>query len=505
LKFGNNIQALASENKFKNKFSCDLLSYFSHYSNMFVSKYFKTFQKSFILVNPPKTTFIPLLFANYAILTKVNSRSRKTCHLTNIFHRSNHERLREGKYSKEVQKVIDEFGSDSLEMANFLEAKSIELDKTGDFEDALEMALIAKNIYMDKKMTASEFVLLELIAEVSIKMRNYNQAIFSLKEYIKLKESIHGEHDPNHSGLYYKLGSVYYHVAKFQEAYDCFMKAFNLVKEVGPGEVDRASYLYYFIGLTAFHLSRFEEAKENARKALEHYEALDDQKTIYRCSHLLGLICEEFNDADGGALYFKRALLAAEEAFSSDSHEMAVLNYLIGKAEYRLDRIDTAMKYTMKALDIFQKQKDKNPIDIADALYNLSLMYYKKKEIETALKYLNETLDIYHVFKDKNDIKIALVYENKGMALETLDRDHEAKEAFEKAIAICDAHKDTESHQVARIYYNIARIYSEFWPEKIPNAKEYAKKALKIASQNKTSPLYKEIYTFVDVLNSQTG
>ena len=473
---------------------------------MFISKYLKTFEKSLTIANASKLALPPLILANYSTFTKSHIRFAKNYHLSLTFtiQRFQHERLRAGQYSKEVQKIINEFGSDSLEMANFLETKSLELDKEGKYEDALEMALIAKNIYSDKKMSASEFGLLEVIIEVSIKLQNYDQAILALKEYISLKELLHGEHNPTHSGLYYKLGSVYFHLLKFQEAYDCFKKAFDLIKEVGEREVERASYLYYFIGLSAYNLGRFEEAKEDVVKALEHYEALDDQKAVYRCSHLLGLICEELDDIDGAALYFKRALLAGEEAFSSDSHEIAVLNYLIGKTEYRLDRIETAMKYTKKALDIFQKLKNKDPIDIGDTLYNLSLMYYKKKEIELALKYLNETLDIYEVFKDKNDVKTALVYENKGMALESLDRDHEAQEAFAKAIEICDAHKDTDNQQIARIYYNVARIYSEFWSEKIPDAKEYAQKALKIASKDKNSPFYKEVLNFVEILKSQS-
>lgn len=129
-----------------------------------------------------------------------------------------HERLRQGHYSNELQQLIEKNGADSLEVANFLETTSFDLNKKGDYDDALEMALIAKNIYRDKKMSASEFILLDLISEIYLKTKNQDQAIHTLEELINLKETLHGAKNPLNSNLYYRTGSLYFHQGKFENA-----------------------------------------------------------------------------------------------------------------------------------------------------------------------------------------------------------------------------------------------------------------------------------------------
>ena len=411
-----------------------------------------------------------------------------------------HERLRQGHYTNELQQLIEKNGADSLEVANFLETTSFDLNKKGDYDDALEMALIAKNIYRDKKMSASEFILLDLISEIYLKTQNQDQAIHTLEELINLKETLHGAKNPLNSNLYYRTGSLYFHQGKFENALKNFEKAHDLVHQPGSEEAQKAIYLNYFIGLSAYNLGKFEDAKTAALEALDYYTEKEDQKAIYRCSHLLGLICEEMDDLDGGALYFKKALLAAEEVYKPDSYEVALINYLVGKSEYRLDRTDAAIKYTTKALNIYRKAKHGFELDLADTLYNLSLMYYKKKETETALKHLNEALQLYSGHKMNDEVKIAVALETKGMLLESLERDEEAIEAFSKAIKICDAHPEPNP-KIAKIYYNIATIYSELFGDKLEEAQKYAQKALEIASSKKESKFYREAKALVEALD----
>jgi len=457
---------------------------------MFLSKYLRTLE--------PTSKF----FNSKALLSKQANFPSKYLLFANYCQHSFHERLRQGHYTNELQELIQKTGADSLEVANFLESTSFDLNKKGDYDDALEMALIAKNIYKDKKMSASEFVLLDLISEIYLKTQNQDQAINTLQELINLKETLHGDENPLNSSLYYRTGSLYFHQAKFEDALKHYQKAYDLIRRSSEDEAQKAIYLNYFIALSAYNLSKFEDAKKAAMNALDYYNERDDQKAIYRCSHLLGLICEEMDDLDGGALYFKKALLAAEEAYRPDSYEVALINYLVGKSEYRLDRTDAAIKYTTKSLQIYQGLKNESPLDVADALYNLSLMHYKKQETEEALKHLNEALDLYFAHKNKDDIKIAVALETKGMLLESLERDPEAIGAFDQALQICDAHPE-RSPKIAKIYYNIARIYSELFADKLDDAQDYAHKALEIASADKNSTFYVEAKALVDVLDHE--
>ena len=416
---------------------------------------------------------------------------------------SSYGKLNNNKYYSELQQLTKQHGPESLEVVDFLESKSFELHKEGLYEDALQFATTAKDIYKDIKMSASEYSLLTLISQIHVQQNNYEQAIEALNELIDLKMKVQGENDSSLGNLHARLASLYFNQTKYEESLQSYRKALQTIEEDDPKAGQRFLHLYYSAGLSAFNISNFDESNSYTLKALDYAEKTKDQKAVYRCCHLLGLLREETNNLDDGVFYFKKALFAGEEAFNPQSYEIALINYLIGKGEFRLRKTDEALKYTNKALSLFNQAKDKNPLDIADARYNLGLIYFKQKQTDLALENLDKALEEFTKFGDQYEIKIALVLENKGLILQELGRKEEALAAFDKVIALCNKYQNSQNMQVAKIYENIAKIYVEFYKEKASDARGYAQKALQIASYQKDSPFYKEVQALVDYLNKK--
>lgn len=463
---------------------------------MFASKYVKSLSRLIPTQRP----------LNSLILTSVFNQRSTPYHsisITNTINRSVHHKTHGIKHDKELQQLIDKHGKNSLEVANYLETRSEELGKEGLYDSALKMAKEAQIIYRENKMSAGEFILFNKISDLYLKMNNYNGAIEAIKEHIRLKESINGKNHQSTQHLHYKLASLYLHEGKFNEAFEDYQEVLDFMGDKNLGEADKSAYLHYFLGLCSYNLEKYDEAKDHVLKALESFEAKQDNKAIYRCGHLLGLVYEGKEDSSASLIYFKRALLGAEEVYEADSYEIGLINYLIGKAEYRLDRVEPAIKYTEKALAVFNKDQKRYAPDIADAQYNLALMYYKNKSYDEALKHINEALGHYKRISKGDNLKILLALENKAMMLQSLGRTAEAIETFKQAILICDSYKNTKSIQIAKIYYNVATVYSQFYEDKIEEANKYAQKALEIASHYKDLPFYKDAQALASLVMSK--
>jgi len=386
--------------------------------------------------------------------------------------------------------LIDRHGQDSIEVASYLEKEADTLVKSAKYEDAVQRLLEARYIYQKQKMPASEFPLLLFLSKIYLKMNDLSRAIDCLQQYADIRLKVYEKKDQNLAIAYYRIGSIYYEEEDYKQALQYFKSSLEIENNLNIDQ-GKISLLEYRIASCHYELGNFTEARDSIEKAMPYYATSDDKKATYMVHHLAGLIYESLDDVDESTIQLKKALLAAEDGFREDSYEVAVAQYLLGKNEYRLDRVDQGIKYTKRAFDLFKKNLGDESNDLADASYNLSIMYFKKHEFEKAREYLDLSMNIYKSLGKQNDIKYALALENEGMMLMSIQKTDEALSTFYKAIEAADQVKD-DKLRVSRIYLNIAKILGEYFPTKVQDAILITEKVRNLFINEPNSDIYKE-------------
>lgn len=153
------------------------------------------------------------------------------------------------------------------------------------------------------------------------------------------------------------LFAVYVFEKQLKKALECQVEAFRLAKIVAPDEVIdvamRLAKIYKELGMNK--------------------ETLDCQLAI----------CKEL-----------------EERNAADSPKKAVIFYDTAVAYFELEKLDSALEYFQKVLDMFKRSNDKRLLTIqAECLNQMGAIFIIKKEPQKALPYQLESLNLKRTFE----------------------------------------------------------------------------------------------------------
>ncbi len=187
-----------------------------------------------------------------------------------------------------------------------------------------------------------------------------NKGLYYLRKGLRYK----GKQD---SGLYYKIGLIYYIKGDYKRALENFEISYRLNKK----NIQTLSYLaelYY----------RFGELD----KALEKYNLLLNRKK--RKTEILFTVAEIYKkkkEYDKALDVYEQILGETQKIYEK---KIALIN--AGGLLLEMGEYDKSLKYYLQALELFP--------DDAQIYYNLAVCYLKQKDIKTAQEYLKKALKV---------------------------------------------------------------------------------------------------------------
>ncbi len=217
-------------------------------------------------------------------------------------------------------------------------------------------------------------------------------------------------------------------------------------------------------------------AKENivySKKILgnEHY-------LTGNCYSLLGNIFADINKIDSALHYYSKAKEIWELDKKKNKMRIADANLNIGNMLKNKGEFDKAASLIHKALKTKIDSLGNNHPDIA-AIYNsLGVMYYYTGDIDSCAFYLMKMLEIRKNYYGESHPIVANAYNNVGVAYKVKGDYDKALTYYKKALDIRKKSLGLLHPNLALSYSNIGVIYANLGKYKLAN--EYYEKALKI-------------------------
>lgn len=218
-----------------------------------------------------------------------------------------------------------------------------------------------------------------------------------------------------------RLGRLYYDYEKYPLAFECLIKACDIIKDIGYDNVHDVSRYLYDIGVTYYDFEDYDKAKLYLTEATQH--PFPNLWVSVQTYNTLGLTYRQFGQYDKAIYYFEKAISVAREKNDSASIGFVIGNighiyYLQGEYEkalplYRIDYV-LSMKHkqwlsaTKDLLTLADISFTKNHIDSAQILIleaqKLSHIY---KTLQTSIEVYRGLYKLYHI---KNDLPKAYIY-----------------------------------------------------------------------------------------------
>lgn len=205
-------------------------------------------------------------------------------------------------------------------------------------------------------------------------------------------------------------------------------------------------------------------------KALDIANEIGDDMRSSKLNNEIGLIFLDSELFEQASIHFKLALGKSDEASTQD---IAHYYYNLGRSLRRLDKMESASEYFLKAIDI------NNGLRNFDALSNcyleLGLLQHEVGNEQLALNHFNEILRISDL-SYKADIFRWKANNNIGNVYLSLGKVEEAESFFQKSLSY-----EKNDSQLSVTYNNLGKIANE--KGDYERAWEYFKKSIQFNSK----------------------
>lgn len=324
-------------------------------------------------------------------------------------------------YRKSLEIYLDEFGEESIKVAEiYTNLGSLYFDK-GDLDKGLE--------YM--------------------------------KRSLNIKRSILGDRHPQIAVNYNNMGVVYANMGNLEEALSNFKKSLDIRLSFFGENSYHAVSCYMNLGITYKNMGNYEQALRFTRKAIQVCLSIggEENPRIVRSYLNLGLIYMDIGDYDNAMKNFNKCVKLGLSVYDGEHQDLAIVLSNIGSLYRNIGKYKKALANLNKAINLLLKIFDEKHFHIARTYKIFADVYLDTGDYETSLEYYQNAFNIiYSLFGENNPNTyrttrdISRVYEAKG----EFDK---ATESYEKALNISKKILDDEDDE--RIY--LLALMSNFY------------------------------------------
>ncbi len=207
--------------------------------------------------------------------------------------------------------------------------------------------------------------------------------------------------------------------------------------------------------------------------------------TFETCAHLVKSLILELNIKPSANPLGKAEYVPFAEAillnFPDKNQDMASLSNNLSAINLYLGRLEQALKFQLKSVEIRKEIFDPKHLDLANSYNNLSLIYRDLGQLEQGLEFQLKAIEIREEILDPKHPNLAGSYNNISMIYQPLGQlDHALKFQL-KAIEIHKKIHDPKHPALATSYNNLSMIYNDLY--QLDQALEFQLKAIEIREE----------------------
>lgn len=364
-----------------------------------------------------------------------------------------------------------------------------------------------------QELLVSALGLVELVAAVLFnvgvvyaEMNEYEQALGSLKQCLKIRGAIHGEEHILYAQTIQKIGDVFLSMSDYHEAMESYNWALDVMHiepshyRIDIGDIlENMGKIHYSKGEIEEALQCFQDALRSQQVDLgeDHPElattfhhignCLSDQgKTDEAIAHfeeairLKGLDPEGGGERDAdiltieGILHnlrgrqhrglecYEKALQVLVTKVSHRKEKVASLLHLIGCVYLMSGEHKKAMKLFEESLHARRKVLGFVHLDVASTLFNMAFLHQCRNRLDRALKCLEEALKIRQLRLPDSE-KVAVTHEKIGNLARLVGKTKKAEIAFGEALRIRKIVHGENHVRSCAILISMGQLYSRFY------------------------------------------
>jgi tetratricopeptide (TPR) repeat protein len=196
--------------------------------------------------------------------------------------------------------------------------------------------------------------------------------------------------------------------------------------------------------------------------------------------------------------YFRRAMLLQRQRSSSSDYRYADTLSDLAVTYSQINNTSRAIRYHLKALDIFRKILGENDLDMPLYYTQLAYTYWRVKQYEDAHTLLVKSLSILKADTRSNLAGLCPTKHTMGLVKCALGQREEGMRYLYEALELRRKLFANDHPSVGRSYYDLANIYMETGDVKM--ALEYAQNAF-IIYQAKLPESHADLKSSLELVN----
>jgi CHAT domain-containing protein/Tfp pilus assembly protein PilF len=311
--------------------------------------------------------------------------------------------------------VLGQSQTGTLEEAETLIQKALDLSEAGKYEEVIPQAERALEIY--ERVLGEDHpnvaISLNIIANLYQKTGKYAEAVTLYKRSLEIHERNLGQNHPDVARILHYLGNLYLDIGRYAEAEPLYRRALEInEKALGKDHPDVATGL-----IDLAHLykatARFAEAEPLFKRSLEINEKAlgkDHPDVAKSLNSIAGLYKSTGRYAEAEPLY-KRSLEIAEKALGKDHPDVATFLNNQASLYGATGRYAEAELFYKRSLEIAEKAFGKDHPRVATPLNNLAEIYGATGRYAEAEPLFRRSLEITEkaLGKDHPDVATGLI------------------------------------------------------------------------------------------------
>jgi tetratricopeptide (TPR) repeat protein len=317
------------------------------------------------------------------------------------------------------------------------------------------------------------------IGVVYAEMHEYEQALGSLKQCLRIRGAIHGEEHILYAQTIQKIGDVFLGMSDYHEAMESYNWALDvmhiepshhridigdILEQMGKihyskGEIEESlqsfqdalrskqvdlgenhpelATIFHQIGNCLSNQGRTDEAIAHLEEAIR-LKKLDPEGGYERDSEVLtieGILKNLNNMQKEGLECYEKALQILVTKVPHKQEKVASLLHLIGCVYLMSGEHKKAMKLFEESLHARRKVLGFVHLDVASTLFNMAFLHQSRNRLDKALKCLEEALKIRQLRLPDSE-KVAVTHEKIGNLARGIGKTKKAENAFTEALRI---------------------------------------------------------------------
>jgi tetratricopeptide (TPR) repeat protein len=342
------------------------------------------------------------------------------------------------------------------------------------------------------------------IGVIYTEMSEYEQALGSLKQCLKVRGTIHGEDHILYAQTIQRIGDVFFAMSDYHEAMESYNWALDVMHiepshhRIDIGDIlENMGKIHYFKGEIDEALQCFQDALQSKQVDLgeDHTELASIYQRIGNClsdqnkvedavAHLEEAIRLKVRDQFGGeerdadVLTIEGVInnLQGKTKAGLHSYEKA-LQLLVTKVSHSKEKIATllhmiagvylvsgenkkAMKLFEESLQARRKVLGFVHLDVASTLFSMAFLHQKRNRLDKALKCLEEALKIRQLRLPDGE-KVAVTHEKIGTLARSIGKLKKAENSFSEALRIRKLIHGDNHQAVARVLQELGDLMDD--------------------------------------------